>query len=210
MDRKVLLKRSLFPGTENIDPGVTTKELFRMANAHAEITVRMDDHYRQYIETHIQPHPIPDGKADLKERLTHYRILKCPSVRMPLLLIWKQSSPYKEEYGKDKDAVPYIFVKELGLALWRKEQDRLELSSPLRQTHRLAKAVPHASRPACDAAMAYGLVIAKHVGKPKPHIDGTGRLHEMMVRLEAAHLILAHEALCGLGYDDARCSEDQR
>lgn len=210
MDRKVLLKRSLFPGTENIDPGVTTKELFRMANAHAEITVRMDDHYRQYIETHIQPHPIPDGKADLKERLTHYRILKCPSVRMPLLLIWKQSSPYKEEYGKDKDAVPYIFVKELGLALWRKEQDRLNSAHPSAKLIASQRQYLIQAARLVDAAMAYGLVIAKHVGKPKPHIDGTGRLHEMMVRLEAAHLILAHEALCGLGYDDARCSEDQR
>jgi len=43
---------------------------------------------------------------------------------MPLLLIWKKSSPYKEQLRTSKDAPPYLSASELGLALWREEQNR--------------------------------------------------------------------------------------
>ena len=80
-----------------------------------------------------------------------------------------RSSPYKQEYGKDKDAPPYIFVRELGLALWRKEQDRLDSAHPAAELIASQKQYLIRADRLVDAAIAYGLAIRNMWGSPTPH-----------------------------------------
>jgi len=61
-----------------------------------------------------------------------------------------------------------------------------------------------------DAAIAYGLVVEKDIGKRMPHVDGTAQLHAMIVRIEWAHAVLARDALARLGQDDSGCPKDMR
>jgi len=125
MDRKVLFERSPVPRFDEFGLGELTNEQFRIAQANSEATLLMDNVYRQYLEEYIWPHPIIERTEETRKELDkHYRLLKSPSARMPLLLIWKKSSPYKEQLRTSKDAPPYLSASELGLALWREEQNR--------------------------------------------------------------------------------------
>jgi len=128
---------------------------------------------------------------------------------MPLLLIWKKSSPYKEQLRTSKDAPPYLSASELGLALWREEQNRFDAAHAEKPAASQKQYLMQATR-LVDAAIAYGLVVEKDIGKRMPHVDGTAQLHAMIVRIEWAHAVLARDALARLGQDDSGCPKDMR
>jgi len=74
---------------------------------------------------------------------------------MPLLLIWKKSSPYKEQLRTSKDAPPYLSASELGLALWREEQNRFDAAHAEKPAASQKQYLMQATR-LVDAAIAYG------------------------------------------------------
>lgn len=228
MNLKQVLNWSALPPLEEIVSAPITKELFRIADAHAEVTVLIDDLYRQYVETWIRPHPIPARAGDehRKNRITHYNTLKCPSARMPLCLIWRNSHPYIEdlsggEFDETDLVSPRISINDIGMSIWQAAFNRRvsaagssascagisqsgsrasvgrEESDPETQK----KYISQATR-LVDAALTYGLVEKRAISKRKTHVEGTRRLHEMMIRVEAMHLILAHDAIYRLHHDD--------
>jgi hypothetical protein len=144
-------------------------------------------------------------------RLTHYKTLKCVSARTPLCIIWRHSGPYKKRRNEEELGPPFISMNALGASLWEEEEARLWaahlsgcLSADARRMQReddrketfasQKQYVRRASR-LVEAAVTYGLVEMKRLGKRGLHIDGTEVLDEMMIRIEAMQMALAGRAL---------------